>query len=227
MSTSDFFDDLLAEPDAERRWEALSSFVSGSPVEAMQLAQTSIGDTSPDRRYVAADILGQVACVDRSVAPAIAQQLVAHLGAEGDPDVLESLVVALGHAADPRARPAVLRLVDHPDEGVRCAVASALPSLGFDDDVTAALRLLSADSDDDVRSWATFGLAESDAGDEATIAALAARTDDPDEDTRAEGIGGLARRRDPRARPLVERELARPRDGTRLEDVLDLLEILD
>ncbi len=227
MSTNDFLDDLLAEPDDERRWEALASFVSGSPVDAMRIAQASIDDDRPDRRYLAADILGQVASVDSEVAPAIALQLVARLDGEADPDVLNSLVVALGHAADPSARPAVLRLADHPDEDVRFAVAFALPSLDLDPDALAALRSLSADPDEDVRSWATFGLAGSDACDDATIAALVARTDDPDEDTRAEGIGGLARRRDPRAMTLVERELARPRDGRRLEEVLDLLEILN
>jgi HEAT repeat protein len=100
---------------------------------------------------------------------------------------------------------AVLHLPDHPDADVRFAVAFALPSLDLDDEGLAALRKLSADPDADVRSWATFGLAGSD---EATIDALVARAYDPDEDTRAEGIGGLARRRDPRAVALVDHERA-------------------
>ena len=70
------------------------------------------------------------------------------------------------------------------------------------------LRSLSRDSDPDVRDWATFALAESDRTDEHTREALLARTGDEDDDTRAEAIYGLARRRDPRAREFVERALA-------------------
>ena len=75
-----------------------------------------------------------------------------------------------------------------------------------------------------MRDWATFGLAQSEAKDSATTEALAARTDDPHDDTRAEGIFGLARRHDPRARPLIERELALPIHGELIERALEELE---
>lgn len=228
MSNADFLDELRAESDEDRQWEMLSSFVTGSTEEAIRVGRAAIDDLVGARRALAADILGQVATVDATTAPEIARELLARLDVEADPDVLNSLVVALGHAADPVALPAVLRLADHPQAVVREAVAFALPSIDLDigEDTLAALRTLSADANADVRNLSTFGVAGSDARDEVTVAALAARTDDPDEDTRAEGIGGLARRRDPRAQPLIEQELARPREGKRLEDVLDMLDVL-
>ena len=66
----------------------------------------------------------------------------------------------------------------------------------------AALIALSADPEAAVRDWATFALgtlAEQDSP--ALRDALAARLDDPDEDTRLEAIHGLALRGDDRARP--------------------------
>ncbi len=88
----------------------------------------------------------------------------------------------------------------------------------------AALRELSTDPDDDVRDWATFGLGPSEATDVATVEALFARTDDPHYDTRCEAILGLAMRHDPRARALVERELAQPMFGALIEEAQGLLD---
>ena len=107
--------------------------------------------------------------------------------------------------------------------GHRFAVAVALPSFELDDQGLEALRRLTADADSDVRDWATFGLAASDATDASTVRALAARTDDADDDTRAEAIFGLARRRDPRARALIQDELARPSHGVLIERALEEL----
>jgi HEAT repeat protein len=128
-----------------------------------------------------------------------------------------------GHTHDERARSAITRLGGHEAVVVRDAVAITLPSFDLDDDSLEALRRLSADSDDHVRDWATFALAESDARDDSTIEALAARVDDVDDDTRAEGIFGLARRQDPRARALVERELRRPVHGSLIDRALEEL----
>jgi HEAT repeat protein len=93
----------------------------------------------------------------------------------------------------------VLGLRDHPDAAVREAVAFALGGRSGDD-VLAALIALSADDAVDVRDWATFALgtlAEDDG--EPLRDALAARLEDPDEDTRLEAVHGLALRGDPRA----------------------------
>jgi HEAT repeat protein len=224
MGSSDPLTALLGEPDEDRRWAALSSFVATEPTAAHRVAATELAAGDVRRRELAADVLGQVASVQQGHAPEIADLLMARVGEEADAGVLNSLVVALGHTADSRARSVVLRLADHPEAQVRAAVAFALPSLEPDERALVALRTLSADSHDDVRDWATFALAESDADDDATVEALAARSDDPDDDTRAEGIFGLARRRDPRARRLVEQELARPRHGALAERARELLD---
>lgn len=223
MSMRDALDTFLAEPDDERRYEALAAYVLEEPSRARHVATAACDDPSPERRAIAVDVLGQVTTVDRGAAAAVARLLLDRLEQEQDAHVLASLVAALGHAAQPVGLPSVLRLAGHPDAQVRAAVAFALPSLGLDDPALAALRALTADPNDEVRDWATFALAESDAKDVATVAALAARTDDQDDDTRAEAIYGLARRHDQRAMALIQGELDRPSHGKLIEDARDRL----
>ena len=223
MAHDDSLNALVAETD-DRRWDALRAFVISEPSLARVVGRHGVSSADPRTREVAADVLGSVASVDHQSAAAVADALIPRLEVEEDAGVLDSVITALGHAGDSRARAAVLKHAEHPDENVRFAVAWSLPSLGLDEDCLAALRRLSADPDEHVRDWATFGLAESEAKDPATTEALAARTDDPHDDTRAEGILGLARRHDPRTRPLIERELALPVHGSLIERAHEELE---
>jgi HEAT repeat protein len=95
-------------------------------------------------------------------------------------------------------------LKDHPDEDVRYSVAVGLTG-DPDDTVAATLIELSADEDSDVRDWATFRLGMMEAGPPEVLGALVGRLADEDEDTRAEAIVGLSRRKDQRAlEPLIE-----------------------
>ena len=214
---------LAAEPDADRRWEAVCAFASRDRAVALMAGERDLDSDDPRRREVAAEVLGAILGLDAPPTDEIADLLIPRLEAEDDAAALESVVTALGNTCDDRARAGVVKHADHPDENVRFAVATSLPAFDLDDASMDALRRLSADADDDVRDWATFALAESDATDAATIEALAARTDDPDDDTRAEAILGLARRRDPRARALIDRELSKPVHGSLIEDAHSLL----
>ena len=62
---------------------------------------------------------------------------------------------------------------------------------------------LSRDEDSKVRDWATFAIAARDDDGEHVREVLLDRVADSDFDTRSEAIWGLARRRDPRALPLL------------------------
>lgn len=67
---------------------------------------------------------------------------------------------------------------------------------------------LSADADEDVRDWATFGLGQlTEANTPAIRAALHARIDDPCDAVRGEAIEGLAKRGDRSVVPVLVREL--------------------
>lgn len=208
---------IFEETDEENRFRLISDLVVGTPDFAVIAGHELLRSVDPARRTLGADILGQAATVTDEHHAENADLLRALLDVEEDPGALASAIVALGHLGDSRARASVVSLGRHSDAEVRKAVAFALPSLGLDDEALDSLETLSRDPETEVRDWATFALAESDGDNDRIREALMERTNDPDDDTRAEGIYGLARRRDPRAAELVERELARGSRGALIE----------
>ncbi|MFI5907450.1 HEAT repeat domain-containing protein [Dactylosporangium sp. NPDC051541] len=124
------------------------------------------------------------------------------------------LADAVAWCYDDAALPLLLPLARHTDAAVRRAVAQALPSVLGEtapDDTVHALIRLSADPDDDVRDWACFALGTqlSEVDTKSIRDTLAARLEDPHDDTRCEALLGLARRRDTRVLPVLHERLAR------------------
>jgi HEAT repeats/PBS lyase HEAT-like repeat len=144
---------------------------------------------------------------------ALARLLQREYAGEQDPEVLAALISAFGTLGDPRALPPLVRLASYPHPVVRGQVAAALPGLtgeAEDEAAVDALIALTADEDPQVRDWACFGLGTQMASDTPAVRdALAARIDDPHDDTRAEAFMGLARRRDPRVLGPLLAALAR------------------
>lgn len=77
-----------------------------------------------------------------------------------------------------------------------------------------------------MRDWATFGLGQQcDLDTHEIREALVARLNDPDDDTRDEAIMGLARRKDARAIPAIERELRASEFGSLVLEAAELFGI--
>jgi HEAT repeat protein len=141
--------------------------------------------------------------------PVVLPTLLEMLDEEADPTVLVELIAALGFTDDSGASFAMVPFSEHPDEDVRLAVArNALP---INDEQTEtvdsrveALIKLTEDPVDDVRDWACFTLRLRLNADLPPVReALAARLNDPHDDTRCEALVGLAYRKDPRALEAV------------------------
>ncbi|MFE7562163.1 HEAT repeat domain-containing protein [Kitasatospora sp. NPDC057500] len=169
-------------------------------------------------RAAGCDLLGEAADRDEAVREDAATALLALAGRERDGHVLARLAGALGRTGDGRAVPVLVALAGHPETEVRRQVAEAL---SLDEAATGpsgapgvrALIGLTRDPDPEVRDWATFTLGfQRDADGPQVRAALWERTADDHRDAREEGVRGLARRRDPRAVPLLVELLADP-DG--------------
>ena len=129
------------------------------------------------------------------------------------------VIAAIGNAFVDIPHPAAVDLMvpfaRHADENVRQAVVAAL--LGHREQrAVDTLIVLSRDPVVSVRDWATFGLGsqlgepsdESFFDSEPLRAALVARLEDEDEETRLDAAEGLALRKDERALSTIERALA-------------------
>ncbi|GAA3467044.1 ankyrin repeat domain-containing protein [Nonomuraea roseola] len=133
---------------------------------------------------------------------------------EGNPQVLRSVLSALGHQGDHRALPQVLDIIGRPGHKRTMTDAIALADV-LPNDHAEGLALLidmTGDSEEEVRDWATTGLANLDADTPGIREALAARLTDTDLHTVAEAARGLALRKDERARQGIERVLAESDD---------------
>ncbi|MEW9530321.1 ankyrin repeat domain-containing protein [Microbispora sp. NPDC049125] len=128
---------------------------------------------------------------------------------EHEPRVIDAVLHALAHHADERALPEVLAAVARqgrtPTVAAAVALAAVLPP--GDEDGLAALVRLSECADDEVRDWATMGIAGLGADTPGIREALAARLTDRDLTTVAEAALGLAGRGDHRAIHGVHRVL--------------------
>jgi hypothetical protein len=127
-----------------------------------------------------------------------------------DPELIQAVVLGLGHHGDPAALPEILRHAGHPVAAVRNQVALSLFGLvpGDHTEGIETLIALSRDTDAHVRDWATMALAAVHADTQQIREALAERLDDPYVGTAAEAARGLAKRQDHRAAPVLARILA-------------------
>lgn len=175
--------------------------------------------TTADRLTSARELAEAVNGQPENVADAL-PRLGGILAVETDPEVITEAVVALGFARDHRAVQLILDHVpvDHPNAGVRLAVARALPA-GFEPDnpirgsVIEALITLTADENSDVRDWACLGLGLVEAASPEARDALAARLTDPEGDIRLEALLALAQTGDSRALAVLLQRLAGGPEG--------------
>ncbi|NUK07886.1 ankyrin repeat domain-containing protein [Streptomyces lunaelactis] len=209
------------DPGRDDWVESMTALRGRGDEETFQAAAAWCASDDPMRQAFAADVLAQLgfrAPVDGSSAygpvrpfAARALPLLRELSRQArDAELIQAVVLGLGHHGDPGALPEILRHAGHPDAEVRHRVALALCGLVSGDHAEGVETLiaLSRDADTHVRDWATTALAgvESDAHE--VREALAARLNDPDADTAAEAARGLAMRQDPRAAAALARILA-------------------
>ncbi|WP_371616657.1 HEAT repeat domain-containing protein [Streptomyces sp. NBC_00454] len=195
-------------------YEDLMWRAGGEGVGALAVGLGLIRSGDPVEREMGCDLLGKASDQNEACRAETVVALVALAEREGEADVLAALARAVEMTYDPRAVPVLVVLAGHPDAGVRREVACSFPGVltgSPDGPDVHALIALTRDQDPEVRNWATFTLgSQAEADGPAIREALWARTSDENADVREEGIHGLARRRDPRAVPLLVELLGNP-----------------
>lgn len=123
---------------------------------------------------------------------------------ETQPDVLAGLGHAFGHLKATAAVRPLRRIRNHPDADVRYGVVHGLWTQASALAIKTLIEL-TADKEDRVRDWATFGIGQMIDNDTPEIReALVRRLNDPHSVTRGEALRGLAQRKDERViEPLI------------------------
>jgi HEAT repeats len=201
-----------SEQDYDAVWMLLEK-VAQNGLASVPLGTAMLDAADPVERAVGCDLLGLIAENLPAERAGIANALLSLGETEQSEEVYWSLARAVGATAESRAVTLLTRLAGHSDADVRLQVALSLPKI-WSQDVRApevlVLTGLTADTDPDVRNWATFGLGTQLAKVDSPVvrAALWNRAEDDNPDVREEGICGLARRRDRRAAGLLAGLLA-------------------
>ncbi|MBT2486978.1 ankyrin repeat domain-containing protein [Streptomyces sp. ISL-96] len=201
------------DPGRDEWMESVAALWRRGDEETFQAAAAWCASGDPLRQAFAADVLAQLG-FEQGGKPFAARALpllreLVRTAGDGDSELAQAAVLALGHHGDPSALPEILRHVGHPDAEVRHRVALSLIGLvpaGHREGATALITL-SRDPDDEVRDWATLALAGLDADTPEIREALADRLEDHDPDTAAEAARGLAARGDDRAVEALARLL--------------------
>lgn len=187
--------------EEDERWEPISELQRhADPVAVQAVVRPMLAAEDPFERTLAADVLGQVGGPDAPDRAVRATLLIERLAVEDDPLALSAIGFALGHLDDERAVGPMAALAGHEHPLVRRSVVAGVSADLEDDRAVDALIALSADPVSEIRDWATFSLGHiGHRTGPRVAAALVARLDDEDDDTRGEALYGLALRADPRA----------------------------
>lgn len=206
-SIDELLEVALVEIDEDIRWNAVQTLQWRGNNEVLERAVGLCSNSSPQKRCLGADILGQLGLPDRTFPTESSRKLRGLLKPDEDAAVLHSALVGLSHLSDQDAIPSIVPFSTHPDLKVRHAVVLALS--GYENPMAIECLIhLSNDSDELVRDWATFALGtQIDLDTPEVRNALMSRIDDPDDDTRGEALVGLARRKDERVIPAIKKEL--------------------
>jgi HEAT repeat protein len=158
-------------------------------------------------RELGADILGQLAW--GKPRPFDDESVTLLISALADPveTVVRSAAYALGHRRSARAIDPLIQLLPCASTPLRRAIVRGL-SYHDDRRATDGLIMLCGDVDDDVRDWASFGLAELCIIDYPELRAeLHRQLSDPNPEIRGQAMIGLARRGDRTCFMPIWREL--------------------
>ncbi|AFE07100.1 hypothetical protein COCOR_06746 [Corallococcus coralloides DSM 2259] len=205
----------LLELKEERNWAAYEALRKRDREEVFKAAVQLLRSSSARERALGADLLVQATGYDEEArlerGARSADVLLAALPTEQDASVLRAMGHTLGYIADARAVPALRALKDHLDSRVRLGVASGL-SQHQDPVALQTLIELSRDGHASVREEAisALSLKDEDAVDSPELReAFLDRLSDEVTDIRTDSLIGLARRKDPRVREPLRRELER------------------
>lgn len=192
-------------------WRYIWELHSRGNLEIFHSARELCLSSNIRSRQLGADVLGQLG-PERPHRSESLKVLHKMLETEKSPKVLNSILTAISHSQKPEDTFGIKKISTFRDHGSKDARLSLVFALLYRTDRISipTMIYLSRDKSPMVRDWATFGLGTQIELDTPAIRkALVERLKDPDCDTRCEALMGLAKRKDPRVKDALIKELAR------------------
>ncbi|MFN9853499.1 MAG: HEAT repeat domain-containing protein [Planctomycetota bacterium] len=196
--------------ESEDTWEHVFALRKEGTRSVLEKALAWCGESDPFCRSIGVSILAQLGEDGKSYRDEAIAMIRSMIGTEKDHEVITSLISAVHFREVPEGAAWLISLAQHPSEDIRWRVAWGLPIPNVSDPDTdrktieTLMRLL-ADSEPQVRDWATFSLSMTDEDNAHLRDALLERLEDTDFNKRSEAAVGLAKRKEPRGVPkLVE-----------------------
>jgi hypothetical protein len=215
-SIDELFEAACSLEDEDARWDAISILHYRGGDTAFKRCLELLKSDDSRTRMDAVDILAQLFVPNdyhneghpsykRLHPRRLVSVLLDILHSNADDELLATVCIALSHNKASRAIDSLVALKNHPNREVRYGVTLAL--LTYEDNrAVKALIELSRDEDDEIRNWATFGLAQQiDLDTKYIREALIKCLDDSFDAVRGEALHGLATRGDERViEPLIK-----------------------
>jgi hypothetical protein len=228
MNRSEWTDDkllshLLNNKSDKARWANISVLRS-RPSEKLFLKCVDLAISKKHtNRSLGIDILAQLGTTSRPFLKRTIELYFHLLGNEKKPEVLMSLLYAIGHNNGKLSKPQidkVCALAYTRNDLVKEGLVSAL--LGVDNlNAIETLIKLSSDKLSHIRNWATFGIGtQTERNNKKIRTALWNRIGDKHQETKLEAILGLSKRKDKRVNEIIRQELLGGEYGTLLLEAI-------
>jgi len=210
--------ETLHDTESDATWDHVSALRSADTPSVLKKALAWCQETDPFRRSIGVSILAQLGNEGNSYPDESNAMIHTMIQTEKDHDVMTSLISAVHFRQLKEGAEWLISLAQHPSEDIRWRVAWGLPIPNLHDPETErraidTLMQLLADSEPQVRDWATFSLSMTEEDTPQLREALLERMRDPDFSTRSEAAIGLARRNEPRGITLLLEYLKSDRVG--------------
>ncbi len=210
QSDNELFEHLLERRRDNIYWKIMSELRSRSNDFVFQKCMEWIASDYFKQKIIGIEVLSQLGIYERPYKNESISLFFNLLNTETDSELLESVLIAIGHNNDTLTYEQIKLLVsfkEHRSYKVRYGVVLSISGL-TNTEAIEALLILSKDKKELVRDWATFGLGtQIDTDTVAIREALWERTQDIAPDIRIEAIYGLAKRGDVQVQKLIEKEL--------------------
>jgi HEAT repeat protein len=225
-TTEKLFHRLLNNKSSRIQWDYLVELRSRGTKEVFVKSYELAHSDNLREKIIGIDLLAQLGSEPR---PFLKESLSLYfelLDKETNYSVIRAILHAIGHNNDDLTSVQIAILTGfkrNKSSEIRRGLVSALLHVDNEEAINT-LIFLTNDKVTTIRDWATFGIGTQSERDNVHIrTALWKRVEDQDETTRFEAIVGLAKRKDPKIKAIIERELLKDEFGKLLFEAIEEL----